>query len=232
MASRCGPTFGLSQINVASILAIMPPRARTFSAAAARKIFEARPAIADRKAENGCRCRLPPGRREGVGDGVAQDVGVGMADKSMIMRDFHAAEPDMIAGPEGMDVIALSGPDIRKIADESRLRDGQIFGAGDFHVRAVSFENMDAMSRPIRRWRHRRSVRFSPAAAACRCAARMRSNRNACGVCTARSRARAGVADSRRRGVPADVVRRDGDGARVVDDALRRALLLVRGPAG
>ena len=43
IASRCGPIFGASQMSVASRWTMAPPRARTRSAAWARKIFDAAP---------------------------------------------------------------------------------------------------------------------------------------------------------------------------------------------
>ena len=61
-----------------------------------------------------------------VGDRVHQHVGVGMADEALIVRNLDAAEPDMIAGAEGMDVIALAGPHIFERADEFGFRDGKI----------------------------------------------------------------------------------------------------------
>ena len=40
----------------------------------------------------------------GVGDGVRQNVGVGMAFEPVAVRDGDAAEPDLVAGAKSMDV--------------------------------------------------------------------------------------------------------------------------------
>ncbi len=47
-----------------------------------------------------------------VGQGVQPDIGVGMADEASLVRDANAADPDMVAGAEGMHVKALAYPDI------------------------------------------------------------------------------------------------------------------------
>jgi len=41
---------------------------------------------------------------------VQAGIGIGMALQPARMRDFDAAQHDMIAGHQGMDVKALSGP--------------------------------------------------------------------------------------------------------------------------
>ena len=45
----------------------------------------------------------------GVGNGVQQDVGVGMADEPPVVRNVHAAEPDMVAVAEGVHIEPLAG---------------------------------------------------------------------------------------------------------------------------
>ena len=85
-----------------------------------------------------------------IGDRMAQHVGVGMADQALIMRNLDAAEPDMIAGPEGMDVIALTRSHIFKRADEFGLGHGEILRIGDLHIVLLAFENMNGMPGPFR----------------------------------------------------------------------------------
>ncbi len=52
---------------------------------------------------------LADGAQDGIGQRVQAGIGIGMAFQRMIVRDLHAAEPDMIARHEAVDVIARSG---------------------------------------------------------------------------------------------------------------------------
>ena len=115
-----------------------------------------------------------------------------MANKAMIMLYFYSAEPDMAARSERMHVVALPSPDIRESPHQPRLGDSEILAAGYFHVGILSRENMDRMAGPFGDGGVVGQVQ-GPMAAASRWAAKIRSKRNACGVCTARSRARGGV---------------------------------------
>ena len=45
---------------------------------------------------------------ERVGERVQADVGVGMAGEALVVGNAHAAEPDVVAGREGVDVEALA----------------------------------------------------------------------------------------------------------------------------
>ena len=47
---------------------------------------------------------------QGVGQGMQADITVGMGDDALVMRNPHAAEPDMVAGREGMDVVTGADP--------------------------------------------------------------------------------------------------------------------------
>ena len=85
-----------------------------------------------------------------IGDRMAQHVGVGMADEALIVRNLDAAEPDMIAGPEGVDVIALARSHIFKRADEFGLGHGEILRSGDLHIGLLAFENINGMAGPFR----------------------------------------------------------------------------------
>src|SRR5215213_3935692 len=53
-----------------------------------------------------------------VGDGVKEDVGVGMTIQPSIMRDFHTAEDEATSSRKAMDVVADAGPH----GPHSRLR--------------------------------------------------------------------------------------------------------------
>ncbi len=43
-----------------------------------------------------------------IGQRMQPDIGVGMADEALAVRDFETAKPDMIAGSEGVDIEALA----------------------------------------------------------------------------------------------------------------------------
>ena len=66
------------------------------------------------------------GAQDRVGQRVEPDIGVGMADQRAVVRHAHAAQPDMIAGPEGMDVEALAGADVAEPRREKPLGARQI----------------------------------------------------------------------------------------------------------
>src|SRR5664279_5580753 len=72
-----------------------------------------------------------------------------MADKTLIVHNFHPAEPDMIARPERVHIIALARADILQFADKSRFREAEVAGAGYLHIACISLKNMDAMTRPF-----------------------------------------------------------------------------------
>src|SRR6185437_9970071 len=44
-----------------------------------------------------------------IGQGMQPDIGVGMADEALAMRELQPAQPEVIAGPEGMDIETLAG---------------------------------------------------------------------------------------------------------------------------
>ena len=49
------------------------------------------------------------GAQDRIGQRMQSGIGIGMAFERMIVRDLHAAEPDMIARRETMRVIAIAG---------------------------------------------------------------------------------------------------------------------------
>ena len=83
---------------------------------------------------------------DGVGNGVHQHVGVGMALQLAVVRDGDTAEPDGVAVLEGVDVVALADADVGEVAGEAALGGGEVAGRGDLHVGGVSVENVDAMA--------------------------------------------------------------------------------------
>ena len=48
----------------------------------------------------------------GASERVEADVAVGMRQKALCVRDFQAAQPDMVAVAEGVDVVAGAGADV------------------------------------------------------------------------------------------------------------------------
>ena len=64
-----------------------------------------------------------------VGQRMQPDIGIGMADKPVAVRDFEAAQPDMIARPESMYVEALAAAEIAGTAAR------QLFGAREIVCR-------------------------------------------------------------------------------------------------
>ena len=128
-----------------------------------------------------------------VGQRMQRDVGIGMAGKLAVVRNLHAAEPDMVAaGVEGVDVIADAGADVGERRLRVALGAGEILRRGHLHVAALALEYRDLAGPPIRPARRRRENprglrrrragarragqgRRTPAASA-RCAARERSS--------------------------------------------------------
>lgn len=83
---------------------------------------------------------------DGVGDGVHQNVGVGMALELAVVRDGDAPEPDRVARFEGVDVVSLTRPDVRQVAHQAGFGAGQIVGRRDLHVGRVPLEHMHGMA--------------------------------------------------------------------------------------
>jgi hypothetical protein len=85
MAGMCGASLGAWAITVLSMLPMRQP-----AACAARRLLqqhgESAPESARRCRENGARCRPAPPRPAGVGDGVQQHIGIGMAQQAHAVR--------------------------------------------------------------------------------------------------------------------------------------------------
>ncbi len=85
---------------------------------------------------------------ERVGKRVQADVGVGVAGQALVVRNAQAAEPDVIAGGEGVDVEALADPHVGRRVDEPRFGGAEVVHGRDFHVRRVAVEDIGLMPRP------------------------------------------------------------------------------------
>ena len=122
MASRCGPIFGRSQISVTSTCAMTPPLARDQFGGMAQEPV-GRGAAPLRIARRKMHADIAGADRaeHGVGQRVQAGIGVGMADQAMVVRHLDAAEPDMIARAEGVDIETLAGADIAEPRSDAPL---------------------------------------------------------------------------------------------------------------
>lgn len=53
------------------------------------------------------------GAEQGVGDGVKQRIGIGMAEEALIEGDIHSPQDEPTALHQLMDVIALAHPNVQ-----------------------------------------------------------------------------------------------------------------------
>ena len=83
--------------------------------------------------------------QNGVDQGMQRHVGIGMPRQRPRMRDAHAAEPDVIAVDESMDVVAGRGADIGERRKIGRRDAGEILFRGELHVAGFAFENVTVM---------------------------------------------------------------------------------------
>ena len=83
------------------------------------------------------------------------------------MRDRDAAEHDLVARAEGVDVVAGADPDVaegqRRLGGEAPLGGGDIVGRGELDVAGIARDDAAPACRPIRR-RAASSVKIRPAA--------------------------------------------------------------------
>ena len=150
IASRCGPIFGRSQISVTSRLAIAAaalahPLRRVIQEAVGRGAFPLH--VGRRK----MRADIAVGQRaeDGVDQRMQADVAVGMGKEAAIVRHANAADHQVIAVAEGVDVVAGSGADIAKRSAQASLFAGEIFGRGQFHVQMIAFKGRNGQSGPF-----------------------------------------------------------------------------------
>src|ERR1700760_2097917 len=65
------------------------------------------------------------------------------------MRHTQTTEPDMVAAPEGMDVVAGAGPDVAERSGEPRFLAHEVFGSGELHVGNIALKGRHGQSRPF-----------------------------------------------------------------------------------
>ena len=219
IASRCGPTRGASQTRLTSRWAIRPPRARHARGGVLEEDRRRRAApFRLRGREMGADVAVAERAVDRVAQRVQHHVGVGMAFELVAVRDFHAAEPHRVALGEGVDVETLADAHVVKLGASRSA-------AASRSLIVVTLKLSASPSNTCTAWPAASATAASSvmsARAAARCAARMRSKRNACGVCAARRDGAVGRGDD---AVAVDLLDRVGDGGR----RDRRAEALGRG---
>ena len=78
------------------------------------------------------------------------DIAVGMREKAAAVRHAHAADHQMIAVAEGVNVVAVAGPDIAEHGAEAGFFADKIFRCRQFHVCRIAFKCRHRQSRPFR----------------------------------------------------------------------------------
>ena len=86
---------------------------------------------------------------DGVDERVQRDVGVGMSGEPARMRDAHAAEHDVIAVGEGVNVETVSRAHVGKRGRAQDFSANKIVLGGQLHVGGLSGEHVDAMAGPF-----------------------------------------------------------------------------------
>ena len=86
---------------------------------------------------------------DGVDQRVQADIAVGMGEKTAVVRHPDAADHQMIAVAEGMDVVAGAGPDIAERRAKAGFFADEIFRRRQFHVGRIAFKGRHRQSRPF-----------------------------------------------------------------------------------
>ena len=79
---------------------------------------------------------------DGVDQRMQRHVGIRMSGDAARMRDAHAAEHDMIAVGEGVDVKAVADAHVGKCRRAQQFGAGEIVVGGQFHVAGFACENV------------------------------------------------------------------------------------------
>ena len=80
---------------------------------------------------------------------MKDDVGIRMTDEAALMGNAHPADHDVIAVPEGVNVITRCGPYIPECAERREFSAGEIVRRGQFDVAAFAFEDRHRKPRPF-----------------------------------------------------------------------------------
>jgi len=120
MASRWGPTFGRSQIRVSVEMSDASAARRhaidgVFSGIGpTRRLFHA-----GRLAEMRTDVAGPPARRDRIDQRMEADIAVGMRQKAAAVRHANAADHQMVAVAESVNIVAAAGSDMAKHGAEA-----------------------------------------------------------------------------------------------------------------
>ena len=127
------------------------PRARAHAFAGEGEKAVGRGALPLRIARRKMQPDIAVGERaeNGVDQRMQRDVGVGMAGHAARMRDANAAEHDMIAIGESMDVETVAGAYVGEAARCASFGAGKIVIGGHLHVAGFALEHADAMAGPF-----------------------------------------------------------------------------------
>ena len=88
---------------------------------------------------------------ECVRQGVHADIGIGMSDQSCIMVDPNAAQPDVVARSEGVNVIAVAKANIHATPKDA-FGPREIGGIGDFQIVFGSRRDVHRMPGQLRQF--------------------------------------------------------------------------------
>ena len=167
--------------DVVSRCAMTPPLALTRSTAKARKRSEDAPRHCGSLGGK-CEPMSPSARAPRIAsvEGVEDDIGIGMAGQSAIVRDLDATEYHSFAVREGVDVVSPADARFQH-RRERRLRLLHILRGCQLHVGCLTFEDMHGMAAPFDDAGIVSEI-VRPAIAARRCASSSRSKRKAWGV--------------------------------------------------
>src|SRR6185437_16205320 len=75
-----------------------------------------------------------------ISQGMQPDISIGMADETVLIRNFETAEPDMIAGPKSMHVEALAATVISAAAARQLLGPREILCRRHFEIAFRAFD--------------------------------------------------------------------------------------------
>ena len=116
IAGMCGASFGAWAMTVLSTLPISQPAARTRRAASASRASESAPAeLRVGVGEVAADVAQRRGAEQRVGDGVAQRIGIRVAEQAVAVRDLDAAQHQPAPGDERVRVPALADAPLRCI---------------------------------------------------------------------------------------------------------------------
>src|SRR6202012_4401530 len=101
------------------------------------------------------RADIAVGKRaeDGIDQRMEADIAVGMGEESSGVRHAHAANHQMVAVAESMNVVTGAAPDIAEKACETGFLADEIFRCGEFHLRSIAFKCRNRQSRPFRQRR-------------------------------------------------------------------------------